>query len=88
MPANPFVAVVCCCVAFASSGFVAVQLADPDQGRVVTVADAQRMSVQQRERILNNPHIPPKAKEAILRSMRYPDRSGNALRQSRSADSD
>jgi hypothetical protein len=66
------------------SGMIAMKATDPDQGRVVTLAEMQVQIRLRVERIKNDPHIPPRVKSFALGMLNeqrmmgvYRERHGN-----------
>ena len=60
------------------SGYISLVITDPDQGKLVTLAEMSVRKAQQIEYIKNNPHMPPQAKRMALGALERSQAMGNA----------
>jgi|GEM_PF-3457959 hypothetical protein len=63
---GPRLSFLLCVVAIGISGFVSLTLTNPDQGKLVTMAEMEQRIVAEIQRIKNDPNMPTQAKEFAL----------------------
>ncbi|GEM_PF-4415938 len=68
-PANPFLAVLASLVTAGVTGWLAVTLSNPDQGKTVTPDDLRVRMARERLRIENHPNMPARAKAIALSNL-------------------
>jgi hypothetical protein len=86
-PVQAPLAIFACLVSVSVSGFLGIYVTNPDQGKLVTLAEMPIRMQHEIERIQNDPHMPPQAKAIALgflnqsRTMEVYSRSINSRRR-------
>jgi hypothetical protein len=70
-PVSGVLALLACVCTVGISGYVSLRLNDPDQGKVVTLAEMRVRMQREAERIARDPIMPPQAKAMALRALKY-----------------
>jgi hypothetical protein len=66
---NSGLGVLACLISLGCSGYFAIVLSNPDQGRTFTLAQMKVLMANEVERIKNDPYMPPQAKAIALRAI-------------------
>jgi len=82
-PVQGPLAIFACLVSVSLSGMLAVQLTNPDQGKLVTAAEMNIRMQQEAVRIQNDTHMPRQAKAIALSMLNQSRTMGAYLRQVR-----
>jgi hypothetical protein len=73
---NSGLGVVACLISIGCSGYFAMVLSNPDQGRTLTLEQMKDLMASEVDRIKNDPHMPPQAKAIALRAIQSHGRGG------------
>jgi cytochrome b561 len=73
---NSGLGVFACIISVGISGYVAIVVNNPDQGRTLTLVQMKQLMVAEVDRIKNDPYMPPQAKAIALRAIQSSGKLG------------
>lgn len=72
---NSGLGVIACLMSVGFSGYFAIVVSNPDQGRTYTLDEMKQLMANEVKRIENDPHMPAQAKKMALRAIATGGRS-------------
>jgi len=73
------IATLACVLSVGMSGYISLVLTDPDQGKLVSMAEMSVRMTREVERIKNDPHMPPQAKRMALGAIERSQAMGRTI---------